>query len=127
MRSVQLFLMIIVILSLHLLSKTASHTFRTAAQQSQPLYQVMLATDLMDFATVGGDPISYDNYYKWVYATWRNSPERTWWQKALFWNVGIVYDASHPPLEYAYPPRFTDLSTRQDSNGRPGGLPFFIS
>jgi len=97
---------VVVFLSIFALGRVARHTFRTAAQENATLYQVMLAGDEMDFMTAGGGSFGYDNSFKWSYATWRKSPERTWLQKALFWDRGFLYDASNPPKEYAYPPHF---------------------
>ena len=103
MRLVRPFMVIIVLL---VIGGIASHVFRTAAQQNKALYQVMLTMDTMTFMTGGGGSFDYDNYFKWCYATWRKSPERTWREKILFWDTGFFYDASNPPKEYEYPPRF---------------------
>ena len=88
------------------LGRVVSHAFRASAQENATFYQVMLAVDAMDFVTAGGGPLGYENYFKWGYATWRKSPERIWRQKAFFWDTGLIYDASNPPKEYAYPPHF---------------------
>ena len=55
------------------------------------------------FGLNGGYPIGYSNYGKWVYAKWRADPKRTTLEKILFWDRGILYDASNPPEEYPYP------------------------
>lgn len=101
---VRLFLALVTILSIFVLGNMMDHQFRVAAQNNETLYQVMLTADLAGFIATGGDPVGYRNYFKWSYATWRKSPERTWWQKALFWNAGFLYDASNPPQQYQYVP-----------------------
>ncbi|MFC1656505.1 hypothetical protein ACFL14_00865 [Patescibacteria group bacterium] len=82
------------------------HSLRSAAQQNEGMYQAMLVIDGMTFMQNGGGALGYQNYFKWEYAKWINSPERTRWQKAAFWDTGIFYDASDPPEEYRYPPLY---------------------
>jgi len=82
------------------------HHLRTIAQQDEVLYEVMLARDELGFLIYGGDQFTYHNQYKWEYAQWLNSPDRTWLEKQLFWKTSIVWDASNPPDEYQYPPLF---------------------
>ena len=103
-------IIVVFLLSITVLGKVASHAFRATAQQSQSLYELMLIADGMDFVTAGGGSYGYDNYFKWNYATWRKSPERTFLQKAFFWDRGILNDASEPPKEYGYPARFQQPS-----------------
>lgn len=86
--------------------RVGGHAFRTSAQENPTLYQAMLVFDLIDFTTAAGGSFGYSNYFKWYYATWRKSPDRTWSQKALFWDRGILYDATSPPREYSYPRHF---------------------
>ncbi len=99
-------LVVVVFLVICTLSRVVDHTFRVSAQENENLHQVMLAVDAMDFMLTGGGPVGYDNYYKWAYATWRKSPERTWLQKALVWDTGFFYFANNPPKNYRYPPHF---------------------
>jgi hypothetical protein len=83
------------------------HQIRIAAQQNEGLYKVMQVRDGLGFLMCGGDQFTYRNQFKWEYAQWLNSPERTWLEKSLFWKTGILWDASDPPDEYQYPPLFS--------------------
>ncbi len=95
---------ILVILCVVLLSAFVhghvGHKLRTVAQGDETLYEVMIFVDAMSFT--GGGATGYDNYFVWEYAVWRSSPDRSWTEKFLFWDVGL----SSPPEEYPYPPHF---------------------
>ena len=115
---------LILMVMLSVATMVVGHHLRSAAQNSQALYEVMLAADVADFLMTGGGAYSYQNYYKWQYATWRNSPERTWVERALFWNVGFLYDATSPPAEYQYLPLYQPKVT-SGATGLPRG--FFVN
>jgi len=80
-----------------------SHEMHRAAQHNEKLYKTVMSCDLISFMMHGGNPVGYQNYYKWHYAKWRQDSKRTWFQKVMFWDVGIIYDAGNPPPEYQYP------------------------
>jgi len=98
----------VVLLVIHIGLGYADHQFRIAAQQNENLYEVMLIMDGFGFVSGGGEPFTYRNKYKWEYAQWLNSPDRTWLEKTLFWKTGFFWDASNPPDEYQYPPLFNN-------------------
>jgi len=79
-----------------------SHEAHRVAQYDENLYKIVISCDLISFVMYGGNPVGYQNYFKWNYAKWRNDLERTWLEKFLFWNKGIFYDASNPSAEYQY-------------------------
>ncbi|MFA5158117.1 MAG: hypothetical protein WC451_02930 [Patescibacteria group bacterium] len=112
---------VVLMLTFALVSVVVGHHFRSAAQRSPALYELMLAADLHTFLTSGGEPVGYDNYFKWTYAIWLADPRTSRLAKVLFWRAGFLYDASSPPAEYRYPPHF-------QTNRLPWGLPrgFFI-
>lgn len=80
-----------------------NHKIHQVAQHNKTLYEIVMTTDGMAFMFSGGDSLGYQNYYKYQYAKWRADPERTRLQKIMFWDKGILYDASNPPDEYQYP------------------------
>lgn len=96
-------LIVAIIVLINIGSNLLDHKIRQVAQHNETLHEIVMVTDAMSFMTGGGGPIGYKNYYKWQYAKWRADPERTWFEKAMFWNGGILYDASDPPDEYQYP------------------------
>lgn len=72
------FAIITVLFSSIVLSNFAGHTLRTIAQENESMYSIMLMLDAMDFVNgVAGTSSGCSNYFKWHYAAWRNSPERT--------------------------------------------------
>ncbi len=76
-----------------------NHKIHQAVQHNKILHEIVMTTDGIAFTLGGGGPIGYQNYYKWHYVKWLKSPERTWFQKLMFWDV--FPDA--PPDEYQYP------------------------
>ncbi|MFH1667543.1 MAG: hypothetical protein ABH884_00780 [Candidatus Komeilibacteria bacterium] len=94
---------IILCLSLIITSSLIEHKVRTYAQSHEGVHNIVMTLDMMDFIATGGDHFGYSNFYKWNYAKWINSPDRTILQKALFWKTGFLYDANFPPAEYKYP------------------------
>ena len=99
----KIFVALIVVSVIATGSIIANHKFRTVAQKHETIYETMLVLDLMDFVATGGGFLGHSNYFKWCYAKWRSSSERTILEKALFWNFGVLYDARIPPKEYQYP------------------------
>ncbi len=97
---------IVVIGGLSVLSQAGEHFVRQKAQHNERLHQVVLALDAHSFMMCGGDPIGFNNHFKWAYAKWRNDPARTWIEKAIFWNEGIGWTAKNPPDQYRYPPLY---------------------
>jgi len=83
--------------------KNINHEIRKFSQHHKTIYEIVRTSDFIDFVMNGGGALGYENYYKWTYAKWRASPKRTTFQKIMFWDVGLLYDASNPPKEYAYP------------------------
>jgi len=79
-----------------------SHEMHRATQHNEKLYKAVMSCDLISFMMHSGNPVGYQNYYKWHYAKWRQDPKRTRLEKFLFWDKGIFYDASNPPAEYQY-------------------------
>ena len=86
-----------------ILMQWTSNEIRKASQKNRTFYEVMMTVDLLGFTQNGGGSFGYQNYYKWQYATWINSPERTKVQRIMFWKVGFFYDATNPSEEYKYP------------------------
>jgi hypothetical protein len=80
--------------------KNINHQIRKFSQNHKTIYEVVMVSDLVSFALNGGGAFEYQNYYKWSYAKWRIDPKRTTFQKIMFWDVGLLYDASNPPKEY---------------------------
>lgn len=76
---------------------------RKVSQRNKFVHEVLMVTDLIEFQQSGGGPFGYDNYFKWTYAKWRADPERTVFEKMMYWDIGFFYDASNPPKEYKYP------------------------
>lgn len=76
---------------------------RKTAQHNEKLYGVVMTIDMMEFVMNGGGSFGYENYFKWSYAKWRNDEKRTFFEKIMFWNAGILYYAANPPEEYQYP------------------------
>jgi hypothetical protein len=86
------------------------HKVRQAAQTNPTLFAIVQNVDAASFLTSGGDAFGYSNYFKWHYATWLKSPDRTLGERFMFWRTGWMYDASNPPAEYMYPPLFEQTS-----------------
>lgn len=97
---------IVVLVAFAICGNVAEYQFRKAAQNNETLYDVMLAYDGFNFSQNGGGSFGYANNYKYEYAKWRASPDRTLVQRLTLWDRGIMYDASSPPAQYAYPPKF---------------------
>ena len=108
MNTIKVLLVLLVIFFLRAGSSYLSHQFRQNAQENESLYTAMLNIDAFSFVTAGGGAVGYDNYYKWRYSHWINSPERSWLERILFWDQGIFYDATAPPEHYRYPTLFED-------------------
>ncbi len=102
-----LVVVVVIIGGLLVLSQAGEHFLRQKAQQNERLHEVVLVLDACSFMTCGGDPIGYNNYFKWAYAKWRNDPARTWLEKVMFWNEGIGWTAKNPPNQYPYPPLYS--------------------
>jgi hypothetical protein len=94
---------IVICLAFIITSSLVEHKVRTYSQTHEEVHNVMMVLDMMDFVATGGDHFGYSNFYKWNYAKWINSPDRTKLQKALFWKTGLFYDANFPPENYKYP------------------------
>jgi hypothetical protein len=97
------FISIVVFIAMIVLPYYIEHQVRTYAQYHPTLYNVMIALDYTNFVNNGGGFFGYSNYFKWRYAKWINSPDRTIVERLLFWKWGIFYDATNPPNEYQYP------------------------
>ncbi|MFA6325186.1 MAG: hypothetical protein WCX46_03090 [Candidatus Paceibacterota bacterium] len=76
---------------------------RKMSQKNETLHNIIMDVDFYCFVTDGGGGFGYRNYYKWEYAKWRKDPKRTIFEKMMFWDLGILYDATSPPEEYEYP------------------------
>jgi len=94
---------LVILFGIHLSSAYLNHKIHQASQYNKTLREIVLTLDSFDFLTAGGGAIGYANYYKWHYAKWRKDPERTPFQKFLFWDKGFFYLADDPPSEYQYP------------------------
>lgn len=93
----------IVFIAMTLVSTYLGHKSRLYCQQHKVAYEIMLFSDAIGFVCNGGDSFGYGNYFKWSYAKWINSPDRNIIERLLFWNFGIIYDATNPSAEYQYP------------------------
>jgi len=93
----------VILIGGYIFTAYTSHEMHKFAQHNEKLYRTVMSCDFISFAMHGGNPLGYQNYFKWNYAKWRKAPERTWLEKILFWDTGIIYDASNPPTEYQYP------------------------
>lgn len=96
-------LVLMIIALIHFGSIFLNHKIHQVAQHNKALHEIVMTTDGIAFMLGGGGSSGYQNYYKWQYAKWRADPERTRLQKIMFWDKGILYDASDPPDEYQYP------------------------
>ena len=97
------FFFCVIFIVLSIINNVLDHKIRTFAQKNKTLHEIIMTTDLCSFAMNGGDPLNYNNYYKWTYAKWINDEKRTTFEKIIFWKTGFFYDASNPPREYRYP------------------------
>lgn len=108
-RVLTVFLLVAFLAGFHVGGYYVNQELRRLQQNSVVWCQIMLVKDAFEFFYCGGDLFGFSNYFKWSYAVWVNSSERTWWQKALFWKGGLLYGAlynlSDPPAEYQYPLR----------------------
>lgn len=102
-KSIKLSVIISVVVTIHIGFAVGEQHLRNRAQSSQKLYEWMLRYDAFTFVTTGGDSFGYNNYFKWHYA---KSLKNKSWLNLVCWPIGILYDASDPPKEYAYPPQF---------------------
>ncbi|MCK4539715.1 hypothetical protein KAU09_01005 [Candidatus Parcubacteria bacterium] len=90
---------LVIVISLNFVN----HKIRTYSQYHKNIYAVLTVLDLMDFVAAGGGPVGDNNYFKWCYAKWRNSPDRSILEKVLFWDIGFLYDANNLAEKYQYP------------------------
>ena len=76
---------------------------RKISQCNKFVHEALIVTDFIAFQQNGGGSFGYNNYFKWIYAKWRADPKRTTFEKIMFWNVGLFYEATNPPEKYKYP------------------------
>ena len=103
MKKMKYFIVCIVGLFIIYLSYGLDNKIRKFSQNNELAYEVIRVFDGVTFISNGGGSFGYNNYYKWSYAKWMQNEERTFFEKVLFWDVGILYVANNPPKEYEYP------------------------
>ena len=103
MKNLKTFFIWSIILALSFLTHKIGSEIRKVSQNNKILHEIIVTTDFISFTQNGGGPFGYENYYKWLYSKWRVDPRRTVFEKIMFWNAGIFYEATNPPEEYEYP------------------------